>query len=338
MRGFPGRFVLLSSLAFALAPALAADPSLTEAASESAAYTPSVPETADIDAQELAAAVAHAQGLLLPGEEGSMEADLGLDLQRGVIALPGGITELNVPDSFYYLSPEDSEKVLVAWGNPPGNKTLGMLVPSRTGVGADESWAVVITYDDSGHVEDDEAAGINYDELLADMQSASADDNAARKEAGFGTVELVGWAEEPRYDAATRKFYWAKHLRFSESEGDTLNYNVRVLGREGVLELNAIASMQQLSDVRSEMPAVIEMASFKDGQRYADYNEATDRTAAYGLAALVAGGAAAKVGLWAKLLALLLAFKKIILFAVIAIGAWAAQFFARRKGKDNIGA
>lgn len=254
--------------------------------------------------------------------------------QRGVIELPGGMTRLDVPDSFFYLSPEDTEKVLVSWGNPPGNRTLGMLVPSDVGADSEDSWAVVITYDNSGHVADDDAAEIDYDELLADMKTDNESVNQARREAGYGAVDLVGWAEAPRYDAGTHKFYWAKQLRFDGAPADTLNYSVRVLGREGVLELNAVASMDQIDRVRAGMPAIIDMASFSDGQRYADFNEATDHMAAYGLAALVAGGAAAKVGLWAKLLALVIAFKKFILFGVIALGAWGAQVFSRRKGKQ----
>lgn len=301
-----------------------------------AADEPAVPADNGVSEESIAAAVARAQELPADEAPDSAEELLGLSPQRGSIELPNGVARLDVPDHFYYLSPADTEKVLVEWGNPPGNETLGMLVPAATGIGAPESWAVVITYDDSGHVADDDAAEIDYAELLADMQAGNAEENEARREAGYGAVELVGWAEDPHYDSAARKLYWAKRLRFEESDGDTLNYSVRVLGREGVLELNAVAAMDQFRDVRDAMPAVIEMASFVDGHRYEDFDESNDRMAAYGLAALVAGGAAAKVGLWAKIVALALAFKKFILFGVVAIGAWVAQRFSG-KGKDGTG-
>ena len=41
-----------------------------------------------------------------------------LDRRNGEIKLPNGVATLNVPESFYYLSPEDAEKVLhkrIAW-------------------------------------------------------------------------------------------------------------------------------------------------------------------------------------------------------------------------------
>ncbi|MCB1744206.1 MAG: DUF2167 domain-containing protein, partial [Gammaproteobacteria bacterium] len=43
-----------------------------------------------------------------------------LDRRHGAVKLPNGVATLQVPDSFYYLSPADAEKVLVeVWGNPP---------------------------------------------------------------------------------------------------------------------------------------------------------------------------------------------------------------------------
>ena len=40
------------------------------------------------------------------------------------------------------------------------------------------------------------------------------------------------------------------------------------------------------------------MVDFQEGHRYADFTESTDKVATYGIAALVAGGIAAKVGLF----------------------------------------
>jgi len=74
------------------------------------------------------------------------------------------------------------------------------------------------------------------------------------------------------------------------------------------------------------------MADFDAGQRYADFNPSTDKLAAYGIAALVAGGIAAKAGLFAKLGVILLAAKKFIILAVAAVGAALKKLFG---GKDK---
>ncbi len=255
-----------------------------------------------------------------------------LHFQQGTIVLPGKIATLQLPANFRYLPPEDASRLLAAWGNPPDAKTLGMIVPSEPSVMSNGGWAVVVTYDKDGHIKDDDADSINYDKLLKEMQESIAEGNAERKKQGYAGMELRGWAERPSYDKASHKMYWAKQIRFDDSPQDTLNYNVRVLGREGVLVLNAVADAGQIEQIKTDMRTVTGFTDFTDGNRYADFDSKTDKVAEYGLAALVAGGVAAKLGLFGKLFALLLAFKKIIFVAVAAVGAGIFKHF---KGKDE---
>jgi uncharacterized membrane-anchored protein len=255
-----------------------------------------------------------------------------LKFQSGKIDLPNGVATLDLPPTFRYLDPADSNRVLVdAWGNPPGDTTLGMIFPANASPLSQDGWGIVITYDEDGHVNDDDAEGINYDELLKDMQSGVAQANEERKKQGYESISLVGWAEQPSYDKANHKLYWAKELAFGDREQHTLNYNIRVLGRKGVLVLNAVAGMGQISTIKAEMPAVLAATNFKAGNGYADFNSDTDKVAAYGIAALVAGGVAAKMGLFAKLLALLIAFKKLIFVGLIALGVGIKKFLGMRK-------
>lgn len=260
-----------------------------------------------------------------------------LHFQQGDIVLPGNIATLKLPASFRYLSPADAERVLVhAWGNPPGGHTLGMIFPAAAGPLDKQGWGVVITYDKDGHVEDGDADSIKYDELLKQMQQSVAEANPGRKEKGFGAVTLVGWAEPPRYDKAAHKLYWAKELRFDDASHSSLNYSVRVLGREGVLVLNAVAGMEQIAQVRGEMPAVTAFTEFNAGNRYADFDVETDKVAEYGLAALVAGGVAAKLGFFGKLFALLLAFKKLLFVALAAAGAGLFKLFGLKQAPATL--
>jgi uncharacterized membrane-anchored protein len=166
------------------------------------------------------------------------------------------------------------------------------------------------------------------------MQEGSAAANAERKKQGYPGMQLAGWAEPPRYDKAAHKLYWAKDLLNEDSGHHGLNYNIRVLGREGVLVLNAVADMGQLDQIKSEMQKVTAFTNFTAGNRYADFNEKTDKVAEYGIAALVAGGVAAKLGLFGKLVVLLLAFKKLLIVAVAAVGSAIWKLF-KRKPKDE---
>lgn len=256
----------------------------------------------------------------------------------GEVAIPAAQATLQLKPGYGYLQAADAQRVLTKlWGNPPDESVLGMILPSTdpATVLDDQTWAVVVTYVDDGYVSDEDAGKIDYDDMLKNMQKATRESNDERVKEGYPAVELLGWAEPPHYDAASHKLYWARDVEFKKPDGSqdghTLNYAIRVLGRKGYLSLNAVAPIGELAKVRADMPAVLAMTDFDAGQRYADYNPTTDKLAAYGIATLVAGGIAAKAGLFAKLGMLLLALKKFIIIGVVAVGAAVRKLFQRKK-------
>jgi uncharacterized membrane-anchored protein len=255
-----------------------------------------------------------------------------LTFREGKVQLPGDIATLDLPPTFRYLDPADAGKLLSeGWGNPPGAKTLGMIVPADVNLLSAAGWGVVVTYDKDGHVKDDDADKINYADLLKDIQEGMLENNKARKEQGYAPMTLVGWAEQPSYDKSQHKLYWAKELHTEGDNENGLNYNIRVLGREGVLVLNAVSGMNQIAQVKTEMKKVTAFTDFTPGNRYTDFNAGTDKVAEYGIAALVAGGVAAKLGFFGKIFAVLLALKKFILIGVAAIGSWVYKLLGRKR-------
>jgi uncharacterized membrane-anchored protein len=254
-----------------------------------------------------------------------------LTYRTGDITLPNKVATLHLGSRYRYLDPAETEKLLVAWGNRPGSQTEGAIVPADIEPFSRSGWAVIVTYEDDGHVDDSDAKDIDYEELLDDMKQGTEDANAQRKEAGYGAVHLIGWAEPPHYDESAKKLYWAKELDFEGSGAHTLNYDVRVLGREGVLSMNAVATIDQLSRVRTDMQPLIRVAEFNEGYRYAEFNPDTDRLAEYGLGALIAGGVAAKLGLFGKLFAFIIAFKKLFIAGGIALLALVGRMFGKKK-------
>jgi uncharacterized membrane-anchored protein len=256
-----------------------------------------------------------------------------LKFQDGQVTLTAARATLNLPQSLRYLDGADAERVLTdLWGNPPGSDAIGMLVPADISLAdGDRSWAIVLQYEEEGYVSDEDAQEIDYTEMMQEMQASAADNNEARKQQGYGGVEIVGWAEPPRYDAGTHKLHWAKELAFEGQGEHTLNYDVRVLGRHGVLVMQAVAGIGQLGQIKPGMGEALAAVDFNEGARYADFNPATDKAAEYGLAALVAGGIAAKTGLWAKLLALLIAGKKLVIAAVVLLLAGIGKLFGKKK-------
>ena len=265
------------------------------------------------------------------------EFEAKLRYQTGVITLEKGLATLTLPDGYRYLDADDTERVLVAWGNPPGSETLGMIFPGGKAATDSGSWAVIVSYDEDGHVKDDEAASIKYDELLRDMQKGTRESNKAREKEGYPPVDLIGWAAQPHYDGASHKLYWAKELQFGDDAEHTLNYDVRALGRRGVLVLSAVASMGQLTDVETGMQQVLGFVAFNEGHRYADFVPSTDKVAAYGIGALIAGKVAAKVGFFKLIVGILVASKKLVIFGLVAVGAFVQRFLRGRKAAESAG-
>jgi uncharacterized membrane-anchored protein len=256
----------------------------------------------------------------------------GLHFQTGDIPLGSNLATIRLPANFRYLDPRDTTTVLTRlWGNPPktAEGNLGMIVPTDTSLLGADSWAVVITYEEDGHIKDDDAKSINYDDLLKRMQKSTEDVNPEREKQGYPAIHLIGWAAPPKYDAVGKKLYWAKELSFSGDAENTLNYNIRILGRKGVLNLNAIADNSGLAQIEAATPELLSAVSFNKGSRYEDFDRSTDKVAAYGLAALVAGGVAAKMGLFKMLWLAVLAFKKFIIIGAIAIGAFFKKVFGK---------
>lgn len=257
----------------------------------------------------------------------------GVKFQTGEVLLKGAVAKAVVPPTFKYLNPKDSAEYLRLLGNPPA-ETLGILFPQSTRLLEDDSYFIVLQYEKDGHVKDDDAAKINYNDLLKDMKEQSVEVNKEREKEGFPSVEIAGWATSPRYDSSTHKLYWAKDLIFKGEESHTLNYNIRMLGREGVLIANAVGGMHDLPTIEKATPEILAMVDFTAGNRYEDFNESTDRVAEYGVAGLIAGAAglkvAAKLGIFALILKKAAVFWKLILIGFAAFVGFFKKIFGRK--------
>jgi uncharacterized membrane-anchored protein len=168
-------------------------------------------------------------------------------------------------------------------------------------------------------VKDDEFDSMKFDEVLKEMQEGTKEASKERVKAGYGKMELAGWATQPHYDKAQHKLFWAKKYDV-DAPGQALNYDIRVLGRSGHLELSLISDMSQFKEIEANVPTILSMVDFTDGNRYADYKSG-DKVANYGIAALITGGILAKSGFFAKLALILAKGWKLVVLGVVGVGA-----------------
>lgn len=253
--------------------------------------------------------------------------------QTGVIKMSSGIAQLNVPAGFKYLNAEQSNYVITElWGNPARTDVLGMLFPESGGPFADSSYAFIISFEDIGYVKDEDADKIDYDEMLKNMQKEEIEVNVERKKNGYPAIHVVGWAQKPYYDKTNKVLHWAKELKFGGTDERTLNYEIRILGRKGVLSMNAVATMNELGLVKRDINKVLNIAEFTEGNKYSNYDSKIDKVAAWTIGGLVAGKILAKVGLFA----FFAKFFKLILVGLAGIGGAIARFFKRKKPENEV--
>lgn len=256
----------------------------------------------------------------------------GLKYQTGKVTIGNKLATVSIPNKFKFLDKEQARFVLESvWGNPKNDSILGMfLLKDEAPISNDFSYAVTFSYSEEGYIKDDDAKEINYDDLLKEMKSDFVEANKERKKEGFPTLELIGWASSPFYDDKEKKLHWAKEIKFEGNEVNTLNYNIRILGRKGVLVLNIISDIQKLDLVKKDIQLILASTEFNDGKRYSDFNPSLDEVAAYGIGGLIAGKVLAKAGL----LAVLLKFWKVIALGFVGAFAFLKRIFNKEKNES----
>lgn len=271
-------------------------------------------------------------------EGASPEAKLAPEWQIGPkdVSL-GHELKLDLPAGYAYLPPAPAGKLLEKNGSFHHENLLGLVASTD----AKEDWFIVARFEDSGFIKDDEK--IDAEELLTALRDGTKDANEERQQRGFKPLNVDGWAEPPKYDAARHHLVWA--LIVSDPEGKSVNLNTRVLGRKGYVSLNLVTEPSLLAQYRGNAQKLLAVTRFDTGARYEDFNEKTDKVAEYGLTGLVLAGAGlgaaklVKLGLLAKfskvIIGLLIAGKKVIVLALIGIGALLKKVFSGRRSESE---
>ena len=237
----------------------------------------------------------------------------------------GNLGEIAIPQGYRFTDGNGASKMLEFYGNPPSDRYLGMLATENF-----EDHSIIFEFDDVGYVKDDEKDQLNADDLLETMQEAQEAGNERRKEMGLDELEITGWAVPPRFNDITKNLEWALKLKSKSSGGITINHNTRILGRKGVMEVTLLCSPEELEPLLPSYQKILAGFSYIEGERYAEFTSG-DKMAEYGLTALIAGGgafAAAKMGLFGKLGAMIAKMGKLIFVVIAGIFVAIKKFFS----------
>lgn len=241
----------------------------------------------------------------------------------------GSVADLQVPEGFTFLNGDQTRAMLHRAGDPISGNELGFLRPDKGG------WAVYFEFDDIGYIKDAEKEKLDPAKLLESFKKGTAAANKERARAGSPPIEIIGWDKEPVYDATSQNLEWCLRAR---SEGhEFVNYNTRVLGRKGVMEVVLVVDPENLAATLPEFRSVIAGHKFQSGESYAEYRPG-DKIAKYGLGALVLGGAAvgaAKLGLFASLAVFLKKAWKLVIIGLVAVAGFFKKLFNKVTGRGD---
>jgi uncharacterized membrane-anchored protein len=263
----------------------------------------------------------------LPAQDAKPKSKLNI-LRGPAKAKLGDIAQLDVPTGYSFLDGKATRALLKAEGEPTSGQELGLLSSTN------EHWSVIFEFSEVGYVRDDEKDTLNADKLLAQIKSGTEEANKERVRAGGTPLEIVGWEVPPKYDPVTHNLEWA--VRATSDGRPILNYNTRLLGRKGVMEVVLIVEPDKLPTTLPTFRNLLATGySFQTGNSYAEYRPG-DKVAKYGLAALVAGGAAvgaAKLGLFSWLAIFFKKGAKLIIVALVAVASFFKKLFGRITGR-----
>jgi len=269
----------------------------------------------------------------------AIEAEIDAAYQAGLQAGtrgPAKVTLLDqatlaIPADQLFVPKAEAARILRALGNTITGDSLQGLV---AGLKQEDEWIVVIRYIKEGYIKDDEAKDWKADELLANIKEGTAEANKDRAARGFPELEVLGWVEKPTYDAPTHRLVWSL-LSKNRGEPDGavkgINYNTYALGRDGYFSLNLLSDSNHIAGDKAVAHTLLAALAYNGGKAYEDFNASTDHIAAYGIAALVGGIAAKKLGLLALIGAFLLKFAKLIAIGAAALVAGVWKIFGGRR-------
>jgi uncharacterized membrane-anchored protein len=235
----------------------------------------------------------------------------------------------SLPADYLFTDGDGARTLLEAMGNFTNGSEQGLLLsPER-------DWFVVFEFSDDGYVKDDDKDQLDADKMLQAIKEGNEAANAERKRRGISPLHILGWEQPPRYNETTHNLEWATR---AESDGGlSVNYNTRLLGRRGVMEVTLVCAPEILAATLPAYEELLGSFSYRSGETYAEFRSG-DKVAQYGLAALVLGGAAAagaKLGLFAGLLAFLKKGWKLVVVVIAGIAAGIGKLFGRRRATEE---
>jgi uncharacterized membrane-anchored protein len=209
-------------------------------------------------------------------------ADLGW-LAPGATGSLANRAVFTASSAYTFLGPVDTDRFLKLNGNLSREGT-SVTIATRRG-----EWFGILDFSPEGYIKDDET--LDAEALLKSLKQSNSLANDTKRQQGLPALELEGWAMPPRYDNVNKRLEWGTLLRAPDGL-PVVNVSTRILGRSGFTTAVLVTSPETMAADLADFKTALKDFNYVSGERYSEWR-AGDKVAAYGLGALVLGGAAA---------------------------------------------
>ncbi len=240
----------------------------------------------------------------------------------------GTLAEVDIPEGFRFTGGDGARKLMKLYGNLVGTSEQGLIAPENL------DWFIIFEFRAEGYVKDDDKDKLDASDMLSTMKENEEAANEERKREHMPLLHIVDWTTPPHYNETTHNLEWGLRLR-NESGQENVNYNMKLLGRRGVMDATLVCGTEELATVLPQARDIVAKFNYQTGETYAEYRKG-DKIAAYGLTGLVVGGGAvlaAKAGLFGALAKILAKGGKAVIAGIVAVGVGIKAFISKLTGR-----
>lgn len=189
----------------------------------------------------------------------------------------GGVADLSLPYGYRITDSDDARMIMASLNDPIPDDLVAILAP------ASGKWMAILEYSPAGYVKKPGVAQLDTNAVL---QQAL---NAMNDKPGESSVTSLSWQSQPTYDAHKHLLTWS--FQVVSPSGKLLSQTAVMFGRHGILQVTVA---QPASLGGAPLNQVVSSISFKDGERYSDYQKG-DKAVQIALADLISGAKPAQM-------------------------------------------
>src|SRR5258708_6148803 len=174
----------------------------------------------------------------------------------------GDKATIKIPEGYAFLGAADTKKFMELNENLTSGREY-LFAPK------DLSWFAVFEFSPVGYVKDDEK--IDADSVLNTVRKSTEKGNEERRKRGWGTLSIQGWRFQPQYDKNAKLLEWAFVATDDRTNAPIINYNTRLLGRTGVMQVVLVSSPEALDQSVGSLKKALGGYDFTRGEKYAEF-------------------------------------------------------------------